>query len=216
MARLTFGKEGGAVEERRILLIIRDVSSLVIDTLYDRVGQENASVAFFYFGFAQEQSLAAVLGSVLKHIVGGLEEVPGGIVRAFQDKEGVSGGGQRLALAEIAEFLKDISSSQRTFLCIDALDECPSEHRVKLLDLFNQILQKSPGTRLFLTGRPHIRGEVEKHLGGRAVCRSITPNENDIVSLLRERQKRDPDQEEMDEVLREEIIQSITDTYREM
>ena len=205
------------LEKRKLLLISCDVSSLVIDTLCKQAVRKNAAVACFYFDFAtqEEQSPAAILGSVLKQVVGGLSEVPERIVKAFQDREKVIGG-QRLALAEIVEFLQDISSSRCTFICIDALDECPAEHRAKLLDSLNQILQKSRGARIFLTGRSYIRGEVDKHLAGRAATRSITPTKGDIIIFLRAKLKEDTMLEAMDESLEEEIIQSIPETISEM
>ena len=87
---------------------------------------------------------------------------------------------------------------------------------MKLLDLLNQILQKSHGARLFITGRPHIRGEVDKQLTGRAATRSITPTKNDIITFLRAKLKEDPIPEAMDESLEEEIIQNIPETVSEM
>jgi len=198
-----------------MLLMRCNVSSLVVDTLCEQAVQENAAVACFYFDFgAQEQSPAAVLGSVLKQVVDGLEAVPEGIVRAFRD-QGNSTGGQRLPLSKIAEFLQDISSSRCTFICIDALDECPSGHRMELLDLLNQILQESPGARLFMTGRPHNLGEVKKHLAGRAATRSITPTKNDIITFLRAKLKEDAVPDAMDESLKEEIIKNILETVSE-
>ena len=103
-----------------MLLIDYDFSSLVIDTLCKQAVDENAAVACFYFDFAtqEEQSLSTILGAVLKQIVGGLSEIPQPIVKAFRDRGRVIGG-QRLALAEVVEFLQDISSSQRIFICID-------------------------------------------------------------------------------------------------
>jgi len=204
---------GKLLEGRKILLISRNVSSLVMDTLCKQAVEENAVVACFYFDFAaqEEQSPGAALGSVLKQVVAGLEEVPEGIVSAFRDREGVIGG-QRLPLSKIAEFLQDISSSRYTFICIDALDECPSGHRESLLDSLNQILQKSPGARLFMTGRPHVLGEVEKHLRGRAATRSITPIKNDITRFLRAMLREDTMPDEMDESLEEEIIRNIPET----
>jgi len=185
----------------------------VMDTLCKQAVEENAVVACFYFDFAaqEEQSPGAALGSVLKQVVAGLEEVPEGIVSAFRDREGVIGG-QRLPLSKIAEFLQDISSSRCTFICIDALDECPSGHRESLLDSLNQILQKSPGARLFMTGRPHVLGEVEKHLRGRAATRSITPIKNDITRFLRAMLREDTMPDVMDESLEEEIIRNIPET----
>ena len=189
----------------------------MIDTLCNRAVEENTGIACFYFDFAtqEEQSPIAVLGSVLKQVVGGLDEVPEKIVKAFRDRGKVIGG-KRLALSEIVEFLQDISSTRGIFICIDALDECPPGHRVKLLNFLNQILQRSHGSRLFVTGRPHIRGEVDNHLAGRAVTRSITPTRNDIITFLRAKLKDDTIPDAMDSSLEEEIIQNIPETVSEL
>jgi len=205
------------LEGRKILLISYGVSSLVMDRLCQRAVKENAAVACFYFDFAaeEEQSTAAVLGSLLKQVVAGLEEVPERISRAFRDREKASGG-QRLPLSEIVGFLQDISSSRCTFICIDALDECQAGHRLELLDLLNQLLQKSPSTRLFMTGRPDVLGEVEMHLGGRAATRSITPIKNDIITFLRAKLKTDVVPDAMGEILEEEIIRNIPEAVPEM
>jgi len=188
----------------------------VIDTLCKEAVQGKAAVACFYFDFAaQDQSPVAVLGSVLKQVVGGLAEVPERIVKAFRDQGKVIGG-KRLAVSEIVEFLQDISSRWCTLICIDALDECPSGNRIKLLDLLNRILLKSPGARIFITGRPHILGEVEKNLGSRAAARSITPTKNDIITFIREKLREDTIPDAMDESLEAEIIQEIPGTVSEM
>jgi len=194
-----------------------NVSSLVIDTLCKRAVEESAAIACFYFDFAaqEEQSPAAVLGSVLKQVIGGLDEVPERIVGAFRGR-GKAIGGQRLGLAEIVRFLQDISSSRCTFICIDALDECPAGHRMKLLDSLNQILQKSSGARIFLTGRPHILGEVEGRLPGRAATISVIPTRDDIIVFLRARLREDTIPEATDRSLEEEIIKNIPETVSEM
>ena len=77
----------------------------MVDTLCKQAVGENAAVACFYFDFAsqEEQSPAAILGSVLKQVVGGLGEVPERIVKAFREREKVIGG-QRLSLEEIVVF----------------------------------------------------------------------------------------------------------------
>jgi len=198
------------------LLTSCNVSSLVMDTLCKQAVEENAAVACFYFSFAakEDQSPAVVLGSVLKQVVNGLEEVPERIVRAFRDREKVIDG-QRLMLSEITEILKDISSSRCTFIFIDALDECPSEHLENLLDLLNHILQSSPGTRLFTTGRPHILSEVEEHLGGRLATRSITPIKDDVMTFIRAMLQEDTMPDAMDESLEEEIMRNIPEAITE-
>ena len=45
----------------------------------------NAGVACFYFDFAAQQPPTTILRSVLKQVVGGLNEVPERIVKAFGD-----------------------------------------------------------------------------------------------------------------------------------
>jgi len=132
------------------VLTSRDVSSLVIDRLCDQARGKNISVTCFYFDFAarREQS-SSVLGALLKQVVGGLEEIPGEIARACEDHKKVIGG-QGPQISDIAKMLQTTSSERLTFICIDAMDECAAEHRLKLFDSLDQILQKSPGTRIFV------------------------------------------------------------------
>jgi len=216
LARPTLGKREDT-RGKKVFLTGCNVSSLVIDTLCKQAVGENAAVACCYFDFAalEEQSPAAILGSVLKQVVAGLNEVPEGIIKAFRDREKVIGG-QRLELAETVEFLQDMSSSRSTFICIDALDECPPAHRVNLLGSLYQVLQNSPGARIFLTGRPHILDEVDKHLAGRVVKRSITPTKGDIITFLQAKLKEDTIPDAMDESLEKDIIDNIPETVSEV
>ena len=199
------------------MLIGCDVSSLVIDILCKQAVERNAAVAIFYFDFTdpEEQPPAAILGSVLKQVVGGMDEVPERIVNAFRNREKVIGG-QRLSLEEIVEFLQDVTTAQPTFICLDALDEYPQGYRVKFFDSLHQIIQKSPSVRIFLTGRPHIRGEIDKHLAGRAATRPIAPTKDDIIIFLRAKLKEDTIPDAMDDSLEEEIIMNILETVSEM
>ena len=133
----------------------------MIDSLCDQARGQNATVACFYFDFAvqKDQSPESTM-TLLKQVVGGIQEIPEEISRAYQEqKKALGGRGPRLS--DIVKMLQTTSPQERTFICIDALDECVPEHRAKLLNSLNQILQKSPGTRIFVTGRPYIRPEVK-------------------------------------------------------
>ena len=198
------------LEEREISLISSDVSSLVIDTLCEKAVKEKAAVGYFYFNFTaqEEQSPAAVLGLVLKQVVRELDGVPEKIVKAFQDGEKVIGG-QRITVSKIVELFKDISSSRFVFICIDALDECQAEYRAKLLDSLNQILRGCSGARIYLTGRPRIRTEVEKYLDGRLTTTSITPTEDDIAAFIRSKLREGTIPDAMDLNLEETTIRDI-------
>lgn len=202
---------------RMVFLTSLNISSLVVDTLCDQARGQNAAVACFYFDYAaqKEQSPISILGSLLKQVVGGWEKIPGGIVKAFEDQKKVIGG-RGLRLHEIVEMLETASSSQRTFICIDALDECVAVHRLKVLRSLKQILLRSPRTRIFLTGRGHIRGEVEKGLAGRTTILSISPKGDDIITFLRARLDEDTNPDAMDDRLEADIMKKVPESVSEM
>ena len=195
----------------------RDVSSLVVDRLCDQAGGQDTAVTCFYFDFAvrKEQSATSMLGSLLKQVVNGMERIPEQISRAFQEHKKAIGG-RALRLPDIVKMLQAITSSQPTFICIDALDECAAVHRVKILDSLKQILEKSPDTRIFMTGRPHIRAEIEKRLGGRVISISVGPRKDDIIRYLRVKLSEDETPDAMDENLEADILGKIPESISEM
>lgn len=199
------------------MLTSHNRSSLVIDALCDQAVGHNAAVACFYFDFAarQEQTPTNMLGALLRQVVGGMERIPDEIVQAFRSQKSVIGG-RGLLVREITQMLQIASSSQRTFLCIDALDECPEEHGPRVLGSLRQILQKSPNTRIFLTGRPHIRDDVEKRLAGRAAVMSISTSRGDITGYLQTRLDEDNIPDAMDSNLKEAIVKIVPETISEM
>ena len=188
-----------------------------MDKLCDQAEEQNTPVTCFYFDFAarKEQSVTSMLGSLLKQIVGGLEKIPDEISKAFQG-QGMAIGGRGPLLPDIVKMLQLVTSSLRTFVCIDALDECAAVHRVKLLDSLKQILEKSPHTRIFIIGRPHVRTEVEKRLAGRVICLPVGPSKDDIIGYLRVRLEEDETPEAMDESLEAEILSKIPEKMSEM
>ena len=191
-------------------------SSLVVDKLCDMAGERNIAVSCFYVDFAarEEQSPVNILGSLLKQIVGGLEKVPDEISRMFQDQKKVIGG-RKLLVPEIVKLLQTVTPFRRTFICVDALDECVEKHRPEILDSLRKILDKSPNTRIFLTGRQHIRGEVDRHLGERVIVLPVKPNRDDIVGYVRMRLIKDTSRDMMDSGLEDEIIKRITQNIPE-
>ena len=94
-------------------------------------------------------------------------------------------------------------------MCIDALDECSGVQQVRLLDSLKQILEKSPSTRIFATGRPYIRPEVEKRLSGHVTSVSVSPPEEDVITYLCARLDEDQTSDAMDETLEAEILEKI-------
>ena len=194
-----------------------DVSSLVVDSLCDQARGQDTVITCFYFDFAtrKEQSATSMMGSLLKQIVSGMETIPEEISRAFQEqKRAIGGRGPRLP--DIVKMLQAITSSLRVFICIDALDECAVAHRVKVLNSLQQILNKSPRTRIFIAGRPHIRAEIEKRLARRVISVSVGASKDDIIGYLRVKLDEDETPEAMDESLESDILEKIPQHMSEM
>ena len=174
------------------------------------------AVACFYYDFAarEAQSPANMLGSLLSQLLSGLEAIPEEIRKGFRGQKKLLGG-RKVQLQDIVKMFPAVSSLQRTFICVDALDECIPEHQLEVLGALGQILQRSPNTRMFMTGRSHIRGAVERELGGGAISVSIKPRDDDIVTYLRARLRKDTTPEVMDSVLEKGIMKIIPDEVSE-
>ena len=185
-------------------------SSLVIDKLCDEAIEGDPTVACFYFDFAarNEQSPANMLGSLLRQFVSGHGEIPETISRDFR-KGKLSVGGRGLQVSGIVKMFQTIVATRRTFICVDGLDECVPEHRIVVLESLGQILQASPDARLFMTGRPHVRSEVERKLGGTVTFLLIRATEDGVVRFLQEKLRKDTILNVMSSTLERDIMKSI-------
>jgi len=205
------------MEDRGQVLMSSIVSSLVIDTLCDRArGRDIAVVCFYFDSTAQkERSPTIVLGALLRQVVAGLEEIPREIVQAYRDQKNCIGG-RGPQHSDIVKMLQNTSSKRRTFICIDALNDCTRGHRGKLLDSLNQILRKAPGTRVFLTGKPDIRPEIGRLLAGRVTSLSMCPGGDDDIRYLRSGLVEDISSDTMDRLkakISKKIPESISQMY---
>jgi len=193
-----------------VLLIGCDNSSLVIDKLCDEAAEEDTAVACFYFDFAtrNEQTPANFLGSLLRQLVSGMEEIPEVVVQCFRKEKRVIGG-RGLQVSGILNMFQSITAKKRTFISVDALDECVPEHLTVVLESLAQILQGSPSTRIFMTGRPHVRSEVERRLEGAATFVFIRTTKDGVLRFLREKLRKDRLPNMMSSTLEREIMQGI-------
>ena len=193
-------------------------SSLVIDSLCDQADAGNMVVAGVYCDFhaQNEQSATGLLGVLLKQVVSALELVPDEVQKTFENStRGV--GGRRPLLPNILEMLvESLSRLRRVFICIDALDELPAKHRPELWRSLQQIVHRCSNIRLFLTGRPHIRDEVEKYFTETAEMLPISSSEHDIGLYLRRKLGSDPELDAMDEELEADILKIIPEVVSGM
>ena len=156
-----------------------------------------------------------MLGSILKQVISGTERVPEDIWRALVEQEKAVSG-RNPQLGDIVKILQLITSSQRTYMVIDALDECTAVQRFRLFDSFKEILEKSPRARIFVTGRPHICPEIETRLAGRVTSISVGPARDDIIRFLQVKLSEDETPDAMDESLEADILEKIPGNISEM
>lgn len=124
-----------------------------------------------------------MMGCLLRQVAFGAVGTIGEIRNAFEKSR--QRGGKGLRLPEMAKlFIKTISSLQRVFICVDAMDELLPQPRSEFLRQLRQIIQEAPNTRLFLTARHHIYVELDNHLPKGAPIIHIVPDKGDITRYL--------------------------------
>ena len=195
---------------------MRNTSSLVIDRLCDQAGDGDVAVAGLYCDFLaqQEQTITNMIGAILKQVTG-RGDIPEDVREAFR-KAKREFGGRGLLLADMMGMLRvALASLSQVFICIDALDECLPKHLPELLESLRDIVRESPRTRIFLTGRPHVEGVIQRYFT-KAVVIPIRPNPDDIRNYLEMKMGRDDEPEAMDNDLRADIVKVILDKMSDM
>jgi len=198
------------------LLTSCNFSSLVIDKLCDEAVGRDTAVTCFYFDYAarREQSPIKMVGSLLRQLVKSFGRIPDLVSQEFHNQQNLIGG-RRLNISRIVTLFQVLAATMRTFICVDALDECAPEHRVVVLDSLRDILRGSPNTRIFMTGRCHVRCEIEGRLGEGAIFIAIEPREDDVLKYLHRRLEDDTTPRIMNSQLRAEILRSIPEMSSE-
>jgi len=181
----------------------------VIDGLYDQARNGDLAVAWLYCDYLapQEQTVINVMGAILKQLIG-RREIPKEIAEESQ-------GGRRPLLADLKRMLRMvIKSLPQVFICIDALDEYLPKDLPVLLESLRDI-RESPTTRIFLTGRPHVKEAILRYFS-KAVVIPVSPSQDDIRSYIEMRLDRDDEPEVMDNNLRADIVKIIVEKMSDM
>ena len=188
----------------------------MIDSLCDQAEEGDVTVACLYCDFLaqQEQTLTSMIGAILKQLVG-----RGGIstyLREAFEKRQKEIGGRGLLLADLMRMLRTaIASLPQVFVCIDALDECLPKNLPEFLESLGDIVRESPTTRIFLTGRPHVGGAIQRYFT-KVIVIPVSPNTDDIRNYLEMKLDRDDEPEAMDNDLREDIVKVILEKMSDM
>ena len=184
----------------------------MIDTLREQTDGRNTAVLSLYYDYQtlKDQSVVNKIGGLLKQVTLRATKIPGEIKDSFEESR--MRGGQGLRLPEMLKlFVKVISSIKRAYICIDAVDELLAYGRSEFLRALRQIVQEAPNTRLFLTGRTYIRGELEQNLTKWVPSIHIVADPGDIARYLSQKMDEDGDRDPglMTENLKNDIAKNI-------
>ena len=188
------------------------IASIVIDNLCSRFGNDGSiGIAYLYCNFRQQQDQKPVdlLASLLGQLVQGRPSVPDSVKSLYGRHETKR---TRPPFGEISHALQSIMASySRTFIVIDALDECGISDggwRKFLSEIFN--LQAKTGASLFATSR-FIPDITEEFKGSPSL--EIRANSDDVrkyldghMPQLRSFVLRNPD---LQEEIKTEIVKAV-------
>jgi Cdc6-like AAA superfamily ATPase len=181
------------------------IASIVVDHLKTSFSDDKTGKAFLYCIYKRQdnQSVDDLLASLLGQLAVGQSTVPKSI-RELYDKHR-RGEKPRLSRNEILEALSSITKTySRTFIIIDALDECKTNHiRNELLSEVYK-LQEGSDTRLMVTFRPNIvpnppssvreleirayKEDVEEYISGRmSELPSVVQDNNELQCKIKTR-----------------------------
>ncbi|KAL6833536.1 ankyrin repeat-containing domain protein [Trichoderma sp. SZMC 28015] len=140
----------------------------------------HVGIAYIYCNFRQqdEQTAEKLLTNLLKQLAQAQSSLPK-IVKELYDKHEKRR--TRPSLDEITATLHSMTAAYaRTFIIIDALDECQDLSRLRLLDeIFN--LQAKTGANIFATSR--INDTIRRRFDGSATV-EISADERDVLAYL--------------------------------
>ena len=201
------------------MLTSNKISSLVIDTLRKQTGEQNIAVIFLYCDYQaqKDQSAVNMIGSLVRQATLREPTILSEIKRAFDKSK--REGGDGLQLPDMVKLFGKVSSYMEVvYLCVDAVDEMLPQHRLEFLRALQQILQDAPNVRLFLTGRPYIRAELDKYLTEKTYAMHIIADQGDITRYLRQKMDDNDDQDPglMTEDLKNNIMATMAEKASEM
>ena len=192
-------------------------SSIVIDHLESYSRADLAiGVACLYADYRDQsnQNLVNILGSILHQFLtcSAQPHIPQELIQILDDIQTQRKKlDQNDALTMMSLILQQFKTS---FICIDALDELTPQTRRELLVFLKNNIKTS--TKIFLTGRPHIRLDIICYLGDPKSEVDIAANPDDIRQYLRHRIEQDLTQEAMNVELEAEILNVIVEKSRGM
>jgi hypothetical protein len=157
-----------------------------------------------------------MIGALLKQIlITYYQHLPVNIINSLAARREQ---GKSLSLENAFRFLKSaLLSFERSYICIDAVDECNDNQRKSLLRPFNDFLDDAmQSIRIFVTGRTYMEKTVKELFEVSPYTVTLQANADDIRAYVACQVKMDDNYDEMDECFKKEITDIIVSTANGM
>ena len=175
------------------------------------------AVIFLYCDYQaqKDQSAVNMIGSLVRQAALRAPVIPSEIKSAFEESK--REGGDGLQLPDMVKLFVNVAGhTEVVYIAVDAVDEVLPQHRFEFLRALRDILQDAPNVRLFLTGRPYIRAELDRHLTKKASTIHIVADQGDITLYLSQKMEDDEDPGLMTEDLKQNIMTTMVEKASEM
>ena len=162
---------------------------MVINYLKSSFPAHNTAIIYVFFDYKDEknQSVSAILANLLRQLLEHLQHIPQE-VQSFYGSRFVDPNQNNSTIEQWIALIELLCKKFcRSFLIVDALDECPeldensNEARAKM---FSSILRLSKSAHVFLTSRPSV--DVAAEIPG-CMTLSIRARYSDLRSYLKAR-----------------------------
>ncbi|KAI5816529.1 hypothetical protein BZA77DRAFT_246561, partial [Pyronema omphalodes] len=202
------------------------ICSLIVDHLEETFSYNTGvCVACLYCDYQNDdiQTPVNMIGVLLKEVIAKLNH-SGSLSHDTIDKlKQHVNRKKNVSLAEGCQLLGEaVKQLRRFYICIDALDECNEDHRGDfihaLADIAKECSQSRP-FRIFFTTRPHIRWQelMERNSGlGPLEHVVLKAHLEDVRKYVSHKIDRDGNRDCMNDKLKAEILEKITETCDRM
>ena len=190
-------------------------SSILVEYLRQRFGTSDVGLAWLYFSYDEQeaQTIENLLSNLLLQLVQKRGQISDSVFSSYKMH---SLNRTRPSMREYTGLLQEeLRKFSKTFLIIDALDECPTQNN-RRGRFISEVLSLQPAVHLLLTSRPlHDIGEM---LSGASHLEIRARDEDVMLYLQNQIQQKDQLQRHIraEPSLLEDIIKSIVQSVQGM
>jgi ankyrin repeat domain-containing protein 50 len=170
--------------------------------------------AYFYFDFREKRTVVDMLRTVIVQLCARKKEVPNELHSLYQQCSPYHRQPTQTELVKILEFSSLLSNSHRTFVIMDALDECPvGADRTALLKAIEDMIRKSSKYLNVLVTSRKERDIVDKlePLIDNSISLKEDDVDPDIVLHIQECLRKDAKLRQWDDMIKKKIQRDLTE-----